>query len=95
MQTEWLPKEKVSLELKGLNLDEVWENVIVQIGGLTIEQGKTLDEQISIDEQRSKLQKEIDRLERLARAEKQPKRKFELVQRLREYQKKLEELKDE
>lgn len=95
MQTEWLPKEKVSLELKGLNLDEVWENVIVQIGGLTIEQGRTLDEQISIDEQRSKLQREIDRLDRLARAEKQPKRKFELVQRLREYQKKLEELKDE
>lgn len=95
MQTGWLPKEKVSLELKGLNLDEVWENVIVQIGGLTIEQGRTLDEQISIDEQRSKLQREIDRLDRLARAEKQPKKKFELVQRLREYQKKSEELKDE
>ncbi len=95
MQTEWLSKEKVSLELKGLNLDEVWENVIVQIGGLTIEQGRTLDEQIRIEEQRNKLQKEIDRLDRLARVEKQPKRKFELVQRLREYQKKSEELKDE
>lgn len=95
MQTEWLPREKVSLELKGLNLDGVWENVIVQIGGLTIEKGRTLDEQISIDEQRSKLQREIDRLERLARAEKQPKKKYELVQRLREHQKKLEELKDE
>ena len=35
------------------------------------------------------------RLDRLARAEKQPKKKFELVQRLREYQKKSEELKDE
>lgn len=95
MQTEWLPREKVSLELKGLNLDGVWENVIVQIGGLTIEKGRTLDEQISIDEQRSKLQREIDRLDRLARAEKQPKKKYELVQRLREHQKKLEELKDE
>lgn len=83
MQTEWLPKEKVSLELKGLNLDEVWENVIVQIGGLTIEKGRTLDEQIRIEEQRGKLQKEIGRLERLARAEKQPKRKFELVQKIK------------
>ena len=95
MQTEWLPKDKLSIELKGLNLDAVWENVIVQIGGLMIEQGRTLDEQIRIEEQRGKLQKEIDRLEKLARAEKQPKKKFELVQRLREYQKKLEELKDE
>lgn len=86
MQTEWLPKDKLSIELKGLDLDAVWENVIVQIGGLTIVQGRTLDEQISIDERRSKLQKEIDRLERLARAEKQPKRKFELVQQIRRLQ---------
>ena len=92
LQTEWLPKEKVSLELKGLNLDEVWENVIVQIGGLKIEQGRTLDEQISIDEQRSKLQKEIDRLERLARVEKQPKKKFELVQQIKKMQAEMEEI---
>lgn len=90
MQTEWLPREKVSLELKGLNLDGVWENVIVQIGGLTIEKGRTLDEQISIDEQRSKLQREIDRLDRLARAEKQPKKKFELVQQIDKLNKQLE-----
>ena len=86
MQTEWLPKDKLSIELKGLDLDAVWENIIVQIGGLTIEQGRTLDEQISIDEQRSKLQKEIDRLEQLARAEKQPKKKFELVQQVKRLQ---------
>ena len=91
MQTEWQLKDKLSIELKGLELDAVWENVIVQIGGLTIEKGRTLDEQIRIDEQRVKLQKEIDRLEKLARVEKQPKKKFELVQRLREYQRKLEE----
>ena len=90
MQTEWLPKDKLSIELKGLDLDAVWENVIVQIGGLTIEQGRTLDEQISIDERRSKLQKKIDRLERLARAEKQPKRKFELVQQIKKMQSKME-----
>lgn len=83
MQTEWMPKDKISIELKGLDLDAVWENVIIQIGGLKIEQGRTLDEQICIDEQRGKLQKEIDRLEKLARADKQPKRKFELVQKIK------------
>ncbi|WP_093989885.1 DUF4391 domain-containing protein [Massiliimalia timonensis] len=82
MQTEWFEKEKLSLELKGLNFDTVWENIIVQIGGLTVEQGNSLDEQIVIDEQRNKLQKEIARLEKLARAEKQPKKKFELVQKI-------------
>lgn len=83
MQSEWVEKEKLSLELKGLNLDTVWENIIVQIGGLTVEQGHSLDEQIIIDEQRNKLQKEIARLEKLARAEKQPKKKFELVQEIK------------
>lgn len=82
MQTMWLPKEKLSIELKGLDLDEVWENIVIQIGGLTVEQGRTLDEQISVDEQKAKLQKEIDRLEKLARDEKQPKKKFELVQQV-------------
>ena len=82
MQTEWFEKEKLSLGLKGLNFDTVWENIIVQIGGLTVEQGNSLDEQIVIDEQRNKLQKEIARLEKLARAEKQPKKKFELVQKI-------------
>ena len=80
LQTSWLPKDEVSLEIKGLDMDSVWENIIVQIGGLTVEQDNTVDEQIRIDEQRNKLQKEINRLEKLARAEKQPKKKFEIVQ---------------
>lgn len=82
LQTMWVPKERLSIELKGLDLDAVWENIVIQIGGLTVEQGRTLDEQISIDEQKAKLLKEIDRLEKLARAEKQPKKKFELVQQV-------------
>lgn len=83
MQTKWVPKDKLFLEIKGLNLDAVWENIIIQIGGLNIEHGSTLDEQISINEQRAKLQKEINRLEKQAKAEKQPKKKFELYNQLR------------
>lgn len=82
MQTEWKRKEDLSIELKGLNMDVVWENIIVQIGGITIEQGNTLDEQIAIDEQRAKVERKLAQLEKLARAEKQPKKKFELVQQI-------------
>ena len=92
MSTDWSAKENLSVSLKGLNLDAVWQNVIVQIGEIQIEQGKTLDEQIAIDEKRAKLQKEINKLERLARAEKQPKKKFELVTKLRNYQSEMEVL---
>ena len=92
MQTEWLPKESLSLELKGLDLDSVWENIIIQIGNFTVEQGNSLDEQISKNEQREKLQKKIGKLERLARAEKQPKKKFELVSRIRDMEKELNKI---
>lgn len=82
MQTDWKRKDNLFIELKGLNMDAVWENIIVQIGGITIEQGNTLDKQIAVDEQRKKIQKEIDRLTKLAKNEKQPKKKFELAQRI-------------
>lgn len=83
MQTEWKPTIEQKIELKGLNLDTIWENIVIAVGGIDIEQGKTLDEQIIIDEKRQKLEKEIAKLEKQARAEKQPKKKFELVQRIR------------
>ena len=89
IQTDWKRKEDLSIELKGLNMDAVWENIIVQIGGITIEQGNTLDEQIAVDEQRMKIQKEIDRLTKAAKNEKQPKKKFELTQQINKLKRQL------
>lgn len=63
-------------------MDAVWENVIFQVGNIQPQTGNTLDQQITIDEQRAKLGKEIARLEKLAWAEKQPKKKFELAQKI-------------
>lgn len=86
IQTDWKKTEEQYIEIKGLNLDRVWENIVVLVGNINIEQGKTLDEQIAIDEKRRKVEKEIEKLEKLARAERQPKKKYELVQRIRVYQ---------
>ena len=82
MQTEWKRKEDLSVELKGLNMDAVWENIIIQIGGIKMDQGNTLDEQIAVDEKRMKIQKEIDRLTKAVKNEKQPKKKLELAQQI-------------
>lgn len=92
MQTEWKRKEELSIDLKGLNLDAVWENIIIQIGGITVNQGNTLDEQIAAGEYRQKIEKEIAKLEKQARAEKQPKRKFEMAQKANVLKKQLAEL---
>ena len=84
IQTEWGPADACTIELKGPDQDSVWENMITQVGGITIQDGNTLDQQIASDEQQAKLEKEIARLEKLARAEKQPKKKFEIVQQIKE-----------
>lgn len=89
IQSEWQSKENVKIELKGLDLDGVWENVIKQIGDIQVTQGNTLDEQIAIDDKKMRLEKEIARLEKQARNEKQPKKKFELVQLINKHKQEL------
>ena len=89
LQTPWKGPDSLSLAIEGLTMDAVWENVIVQIGGIHLQAGNTLDQQISQDEQKAKLEKEIERLQKLLWAEKQPKKKFELLQRIKTMEKKL------
>ena len=82
MQTDWKGTDEQRIELQGLNLDKVWENIVIAVGGVNIEEGNTLDQQIETDEKRRKLEKEIEKLEKQARAELQPKKKFELVTKI-------------
>ena len=78
---EWQPAGSRTLCLQGLNMDAVWESVVTQIGHIEIEGDHTLNEQIALDDRRAKLQKEIDKLEKQAWAEKQPKRKLDVYKR--------------
>ena len=82
LQTPWSDPETLSLAINGLNMDAVWENVIVQIGGIQVQEGNTLDQQLAQDDQKAKLEKEIACLQKQLWAEKQPKKKFEIVQRI-------------
>ena len=84
IQSEWKDTAEQHLELQGLNLDKVWDNIVVNIGNIDVEKDCSLDEQIAVDEKRRKLEKEIARLEKQARAEKQPRKKFELVQKIKQ-----------
>ena len=80
--TDWSEADSLRLPLMGLNLDRVWENIVSQIAGVEMEPGRSLDNQLAVAARREKLQREIARLEKQARAERQPKKKFELVQKL-------------
>ncbi|MDE7461914.1 MAG: hypothetical protein K2M88_02005 [Muribaculaceae bacterium] len=66
------------LPIVGLNLDAVWENIVSIIGDFSVDQDKSLTEQIKIDEERDKLLRQIEALERQMKATKQPRRKREL-----------------
>lgn len=90
--TEWADAGAWTLPLTGLNLDQVWEHIVAQIAGIDREPGRALDEQLAQAAQREKLQKEIARLEKQARAERQPKKKLELVQKIKAKQQEMEEL---
>ena len=83
MQTEWKLLDEQRIELTGLDLDAVWQNIIASIGGIHIEAGRTLDEQLEVNEKRQKLKREILKYEKLARKERQPKKKYEYVQKLK------------
>lgn len=86
--TSWIHETKAKLELKGLNFDEVWENIIKQIEGGEWDSNLSLSENIELKEKKEKLKKEIDVLKKKMKNEKQFNRQIEVKAEI----KKLEEL---
>ena len=76
------------LTLQGLTLDSVWDNIVISIGDIQVEQGKSVAEQISADNQRAKILAQIATLEHKMAIEKQPRRKreyFEQIKKLKSH----------
>ena len=71
------------LILQGLTLDSVWDNIVISIGDIQVEQGKSVAEQISADDQRAKILAQIAVLERKMANEKQPRRKREYFEQIK------------
>lgn len=92
LHSEWMEADNACIKLLGLDLDAVWENLVTQISGIVVTDDHSLDEQIVIEQEKAKLLKQIEELDRKARKEMQAKKKFEMFQRLKEYQKKLQDL---
>lgn len=89
VSSDWQSIDNVAVPLRGLNLDAVWENIVASIGDITITEGKNVAEQIAEDDAHAKLMKQIKQLEQKARIEKQPRKKLELFEKLKELKKKL------
>lgn len=89
---QWSDENDINLEITGTNLEEVWENLVAQVGNIDIQDGNTLQEQIEIDNEKQKLEKLIQSTEKKAQRESQSKKKLQYYQQIREYEKQLEKL---
>lgn len=75
--------DSINISLTGLNLDSVWETIVSSIGSFSVEHENSLTEQIKIDTDRAKIEKQIATLEKQMYASKQPRRKRELFEEIK------------
>ena len=88
-QSEWMPTNEATITLQGLTLDDAWNNIVAKIGGLDSLAEESIEEQIIHREQREKLLRQIESLERQCRTEKQSRKKYELHQQITKLKEKL------
>ena len=93
---DWEKLSEMQLELSGFSLDEIWNRFVEQIAlrneTKLPESEMTVAERLKRQDAIVKMEREIEKLEALARAEKQPKRKFELAMQVQSLQNTLRKL---
>ena len=91
--TAWQKPEEMELAIEGLNMDAVYESFVKQISASTAliqwDDSLSARDNTAKIEERKKLQKQIEKLERQLRKETQPRKKFELYQKLQKLKNKL------
>lgn len=93
--TDWYAENELQVKLEGLNLDAVYENFVRQIAGDKLSVANTIEslkDSVEREELRRRLENQIAKLEKQARSEVQPNKKFELVKRVNAYKKQLKEM---
>ena len=84
--TDWQKPDDLELAIEGLNMDAVYENFVRQIADTNTpvqwNDDLSVKENTAIIEEKKKLNKQIEKLERQLRKETQPRKKYELHQKL-------------
>lgn len=93
-QTEWSAPEDITVALTGLNMDALYDSLIVQIAGSALDTGQAPDLKTAIDRQAAmdKLKKQIAALENRRNNEKQLNRQMEINEQIKALKRKLEEM---
>lgn len=92
--TDWLPEGSYILDLKGLTIDQAYENLVREIAGseLINNEDESLKESIIKTDDLNRLKKRIERLQTKIRKEKQFNKKVKLNDELRSLKEELKRL---
>jgi len=91
--TDWLSPDELKLHIDGLNLDDIYENLIRQIAGNRLnDKEDNIKTAVNNEERRIKLEKEITALEKKIQRENQFNRQVEMNAELKRLKKDMEEL---
>ena len=95
-KTVWESLNDLHFGVNGFTLEEVWNSFIEQVAlqnePVTLADTYSIDDRLKRQETIKRLEKEIAKIESLARAEKQPKKRFDLYSYTQELKRKLEVL---
>ena len=89
LTSEWMNEDIVDIPILGLDFDKVWENIVAEVGSIVLDNAISIDEQLDKDWKRQQTEQKIAQLEKRARIEKQPRKKWELVAEIRRLEKEL------
>ena len=93
--TDWMLEDELHLSIDGLNMDAVYESLVRQIAGDTLQTdtSESLKESVERDEKKKQLEKQISTLKNKMNKEKQLNRRMEMNAEMKRLRKEIDFLK--
>lgn len=82
IEGEWMIQSDFSLTLEGLDVDDIWNNFLMQVGHIEIEGELGISDIIRMNEERKAKEVRIVQLTKRMMSEKQPQKKRELFEQI-------------
>lgn len=79
--TNWLSTD-YKITLNRLSLDEIWQQLVEEVGNFKVDEGQTLEEKITLNAKIEVISKEIEALKKKQLNTKTPRMKFDLHQEI-------------
>ncbi len=87
--SSWNTQDELRIPLNGLNLDALWEHLVVTIGDISLNTEQTLSERIQNKQEQERIIKEIEQIERKIDKEKSLGKQMQLRSQVNELKKRL------